>query len=386
MTAGLGSLNTSTAGAEMELQHKSAVPDPVLNVLKSIETVDPVSTYGSGPIAIGAIPFNPSSPISLVVPEVVIGLQDNGLAWHTTVGTADSSLTSDSQPDVFSIDEVLTASPPDEFRLVAMPSHEQWLRMVEHALGYINKGEVDKLVLSRRVLVETNRPICRVEVIQRLRSLYPSCTIFNIDGFLGASPELLVRRTGYDVVSQPLAGTIAHSGDPMTDKRMAAELFSSPKERAEHDMAARAVAKSMDGICESLSVPSQPSLISLRNVSHLATEIRGKLLPQQDVPSVLQLASRLHPTPAVSGSPSIDALELISRLENYDRGHYAGPVGWMDKNGDGEFVLGIRSAQVKRDRAELFAGVGLVANSDPSAELMETQLKLQALLSAIVRP
>jgi menaquinone-specific isochorismate synthase len=217
-----------------------------------------------------------------------------------------------------------------------------------------------------------------------LRSLYPSCLVFSIDGFLGASPELLLRRRGDFVESHPLAGTIPRSGDPTVDEQLAAALLGSDKDRAEHRFVVDDVARVLAPWCTDLDVPDEPSIVPLRNVSHLGTRITGHLRPE--APSALELASLLHPTPAVGGTPRKEALAWLARNEQLDRGPFAGPVGWVDRHGDGDWMVGIRSARVHGATAHLYAGVGVVADSEPAAELAETQLKLQALLAALVRP
>jgi menaquinone-specific isochorismate synthase len=239
--------------------------------------------------------------------------------------------------------------------------------------------------------------------------------VFRIDGFLGASPELLIERRGARIASLPLAGTIGRSGDLATDEALIAGLLSSPKERREHAYVIEGLLRTLGPVCDNLDVPDKPTVLELRNVSHLATRLSGTLTAVPDtpartdaspdhaggrlesaddqsahpglrVPSALQLVARVHPTPAVGGTPTDAAVAYISEVEGFDRGRYAGPVGWMDARGDGSWAIGLRSADVSGDRASLYAGVGIVAGSRPSAELAETQLKLQALLAAVVRP
>jgi menaquinone-specific isochorismate synthase len=208
--------------------------------------------------------------------------------------------------------------------------------------------------------------------------------VFHIEGFIGASPEVLVRRTGHDVLSHPLAGTVARSGDTGTDAALLAGLMASAKDRHEHQLVVDAIAAKLRPLCLNLEVPPVPSVLALRNVSHLGTELRGALA--DGAPSSLSLAALLQPTPAVGGQPAEAALAWQRDHEGFDRGTYAGPVGWMDGRGDGEWVLGLRSANVSGCEAALYAGNGIVAASSPDAELAETQLKLQALLAALVRP
>jgi menaquinone-specific isochorismate synthase len=255
---------------------------------------------------------------------------------------------------------------------------------VAEAVARIDAGDLEKVVLARAVEVEADGPLVVPDILRRLRALFPSCMVFSVDGFVGASPELLVARLGLDVRCQPLAGTVARSGDPTTDARLARALLASGKDRREHGLVVDAVAAALRPFCDRLDVPSTPEIVPLRNVAHLGTTIRGRLAAP--APSALALACRLHPTPAVAGTPTMAALALLERLEGSTRGRYAGPVGWVDSRGNGEWAVGIRSAEVRGNKARLMSGNGIVAGSDPDEELAETQLKLQALLAAVVRP
>jgi menaquinone-specific isochorismate synthase len=234
--------------------------------------------------------------------------------------------------------------------------------------------------------IAANRPFVIPDVLERLQALYPSCMIFSVNGFVGASPELLIRRNGRDVESHPLAGTVARSGDVHGDEVLVARLMASAKARREHAAVVDAVASALAPLCEELRVPETPSVLGLRNVSHLATHIRGRLWGSTPAPGALDLVRMVHPTPAVGGVPTEAALRYLQKVEGFDRGCYAGPVGWVDANGDGTWAIGIRCAEIEGPNARIFAGNGIVAGSDPREELAETQLKLQALLAALVRP
>ncbi|MDQ1437694.1 MAG: menaquinone-specific isochorismate synthase [Acidimicrobiaceae bacterium] len=357
--------------------------DTVADALAAIATDDELRLPGCGPVAIGALPFERDRPSRLVVPRVLVGVDATGQAWLTTVGEGEAPR--------LGLDALSPPAPrpsPDSFTLRSGQSHAEWCEMVAAAVDAVQGGPasgMDKVVLAREVVVEANRPIHPSTVLARLRSLYPSCMLFCVDGYLGASPELLVSRMGHAVRSHPLAGTIAHSGDPAVDQAMAAGLLASAKERHEHRVVVEAVAAALAPLCEDLAVPDSPTIVTLRNVSHLGTLVTGTLHGEPP-PDALSLLARLHPTPAVGGVPSADALAYIRAVEPFDRGPYAGPVGWMDARGDGVWAVGIRSASVSGSTARLVAGVGIVADSVPEAELAETQLKLQALLAAVVRP
>jgi isochorismate synthase EntC len=196
------------------------------------------------------------------------------------------------------------------------------------------------------------------------------------------------------VLSHPLAGTVARSGDDVTDAALVAGLMASAKDRREHQLVVDAIAGRLAPLCRTLDVPAEPSVLALRNVSHLGTAIRGSLMAADgaamssaaSLPTSLELAALLQPTPAVGGHPTEAALQWQRDHEGFERGCYAGPVGWVDNRGDGEWALGLRSANVSGRHASLYAGNGIVAGSGPEAELAETQLKLQALLAALVRP
>ncbi len=322
-----------------------------------------LSALGDAAIALGALPFNRVVGASLVVPEEVWFAAD-GVGPEPADGEAPLS--------------------PDAFNLTPSLSHADWCDLVADATDAIERNEFQKVVLARAVEVMANRPIVVADVLRRLHDLYPSCTTFSIDGFVGASPELLVSKRGSDVVSYPLAGTTARVGDPDADAAAAAALLASEKDRAEHRLTVDGVAEVLRPWCSSLDVPDGPGVVALRNVTHLGTKISGTLA--QDTTSVLDLVAALHPTAAVGGAPNDVALKWLANHERLDRGRYAGPVGWIDAAGNGEWWVGIRCAEIDDNRAVLRAGCGIVAGSDPASELMESQLKLQALLAALVRP
>lgn len=353
--------------------------------LASIEVEDGVGLPGCGALAIGALPFTNAAQGQLVIPRQVLGREPDGRTWRTTISAKGGAAPNEESPTSMA-EEASATWAPDEFSLCPAPSHEQWCDAVALAVAAIReeRGALEKVVLSRQVVVEANRAIRPAQVAARLGSLYPSCMVFSIDGFVGASPELLVSRRGDDVWSQPLAGTIPRSGDPDVDRRLAAGLLASAKERQEHALVVAEVAERLHRYCTTLSVPSTPDIVPLRNVSHLGTRIGGRL--RGDPPSALALALDLHPTPAVAGSPTSEALAFLDHAEPGDRGRYAGPVGWVDARGDGDWAVAIRCAELAGHRARLYAGAGVVADSTPAAELAETQLKFQALLAAVVRP
>lgn len=374
-------------GEVLRLDLPSGVADAeaverVGEILASIETDDPLQVPGTGPVAIGALPFDPAEAGHLVVPRQLFGRR-GGSGWLTTVEVAGDARQAQ-PPEAPAARAGRHADPPDRFHLASTMSHSEWCAVVSDTLDVLGRGELDKVVLARRIDIEANRPFVVADVLERLIALYPSCMIFSMAGFLGASPELLIRREGSLVESHPLAGTVARSGDAHGDEVLVAGLMGSSKIRHEHRVVVEAIATTLRSVCDELTVPDEPSVLGLRNVSHLATRIAGVL--SAGAPSALGLVSRVHPTPAVGGSPTEAAIPYLQKVEGFDRGRYAGPVGWVDSRGDGCWAVGIRSAEVHGAEARIFAGNGIVAGSDPRAELAETQLKLQALLAALVRP
>ena len=260
------------------------------------------------------------------------------------------------------------------------PGWTPWRRPATRSAG----GALRKVVLARAVDLLADVDLDVGGVLRRLRAVYPSCLRFAVDGLVGASPELLVARRGDVIAAQPMAGTTARLGDPAVDAQLAARLLASDKDRAEHQVTIDRVEEALLPFCSYLDAQADPQVVAVANVQHLATKVEGRL--SHPGATVLDLVGALHPTPAVGGDPTAAALAAIERLEPRGRGRYAGPVGWCDGSGDGEFAVGIRSAEIDGPRARLYAGVGVVADSEPEAELAESQAKLQAMLGALIRP
>lgn len=366
----------------------------VADALASIVTAEPGGGPGTGPLAMGSLPYDPSRSGHLRIPRLVLGQRPDA-AWATFVTPADAALSQTEARRVLGDElsqlcaEARPEDRPDAFSLAASMSHDQWKHVVRSAVAEMELGAFDKVVLARKVDVTANRPFVLRDILARLASLYPSCAVFHFDGFVGASPETLVRRSGREILSHPLAGTVARSGDTDTDEALLAQLMASGKDRWEHQLVVDAIVARLAPMCDRLEVPATPSVLALRNVSHLGTALTGTLLGEPSsghLPTSLQLAASLQPTPAVGGHPTGPALRWQRDNEGFDRGYYAGPVGWTDARGDGEWALGLRSADLSGYHAALYAGSGIVVGSDPDAELAETQLKLQALLAALVRP
>ncbi len=340
----------------------------------------------SAVVALAAFPFHPAAAGELVIPALSLLKRDGEDPQVVAIGSQFEASAPEARLSAARAPERQAPELPERFELISARSHAQFCREVERALRAIEAGRFDKVVLARSVLVRANRPFPQADLLQRLRALHPSCCTFAIDGFLGASPELLCRRRGASVESEPLAGTIARSGDPQADARLAAALLSSDKDRREHGVVVDAICAALAPFTTAVERPERPAVLELRNVAHLATLLRARLRDGAARASALELCAAIHPTPAVCGAPRAPALSYLEAHEGLVRNRYAGPVGYLDGAGDGEFWLGIRSAEVCGGHARLCAGVGIVEGSDPRAELAETQLKLQALLAVAVRP
>lgn len=338
---------------------------------------DSVLRPGSGPVVFASFAFDsrPGSSV-MVVPKVVVGMRD-GKAWLTVMSTEDT-------PPV--VEVTPTSAPPTPGRVssdVAGRQIGQWKASVTEAISRINAGELDKVVLARDVEVTSEYPLDPRHLLNRLAAAFPGCWAFCVDGLVGATPELLVRREGDRVTSRVLAGTVRTDEDSGEDGRLAQELLGSDKDQEEHSYAVTSVAAALSAHCADLVVPIRPSVLRLANVQHLATDVSGLLV--DDTP-VLALAASLHPTAAVCGTPTERAFSLIRRIEQLDRGRYAGPVGWMDANGDGEFGIALRCGAIEPsvpNRIRLFAGCGIVAGSDPASEVEESEAKLLAMRHAL---
>jgi len=349
--------------------------DEALEFLAEMDGEDHVGVAGSGPIAIGVLPFKPGASAKLVVPQVVIGKDAQGRCWVTQIDGA----------------EIPTAAAPPtassaEFTVGPGVPVETYLAAVAAARDAVKAGVIEKAVIARDLVVSSPEAIDIHAVLRRLRSSFGSSYRYAVDGFVGASPELLIAVDGSTVTSHPLAGTTPRTGDPATDARLAADLLASPKNQIEHRVVIDVVHDTLLPYTSYLDWEPEASIIAVANVQHLGTRLEGQL--SQPAPDVLTLARALSPTPALGGHPQAAAIELIEHVEGFRRGRYGGTVGWIDGRGNGTWAVAIRCAEFAPDRrsARLFAGGGIVADSDPLHELAETQAKFQAMLSAIIRP
>jgi menaquinone-specific isochorismate synthase len=383
--AGTGGLLFEHAGAGLAGRGVAArVPWSALDrVLAAIEVHDDVGRPGTGALAFAALPFRPHDDAEAIVPCVVAGRDEDGTAWRTTI--ADERAGAAPPVDGSSVPGTSTGgAEPSSFSVrPTRPPHE-WCEAVAEATRRIRSGRLDKVVLAREVVVTTDVAVSRPALLRRLLANYGGCYVFSVDGFVGASPELLVERRGDLVRAHPMAGTTPRTGDPAADARLAAALVASAKMRVEHQITIDMVHDTLLPWCSYLDYEAEPSVAPVANVQHLATMVEGRL--SSPAPSVRELVGALHPTPAVCGWPRPEALALIDELEGGDRGRYAGTVGWVDGQGNGTWAVGIRCAELDGTTARLWAGNGIVADSDPAAELAETRAKLQALLSVLVQP
>jgi menaquinone-specific isochorismate synthase len=353
----------------------------LIELFDGAEVTDEVGLPGCGPVAFGSFTFDPTSDGSvLVVPAVLLG-RSAGRSWLTTVGDPqEAAAAADRAPAPTRLrwhDGSLTAP--------------QWQRAVGSAVTKIRAGDLSKVVLARDLYATSAQDIDARVLLARLAARYPDCWTFCCAGLVGATPELYIRRVGADVRSLVLAGTTPRGVTTAEDHALGAALLASAKDVEEHRYAVADVRRALAPLCDRLDIDEQPWLLRLANLQHLATGVTGRLAgPQQAAPaglsehaSALALAAALHPTAAVCGTPAGAAMELIRELEGMDRGRYAGPVGWVDARGNGEWGIALRCAELDGPRARLFAGCGIVADSDPVAELAETQVKFRPVQDAL---
>jgi menaquinone-specific isochorismate synthase len=367
--------------------HIERAAETVAGLLEAAEVSDP-DGGGMGPAAVGALPFHPGIPGELVVPEVLIRIDGEGHGWAVLTGPAPV----DRVPGAAVLARLHTEAAdgdrpwPRVHRLDGPdgPGLAAWRAGVLAALEAIGEGRLDKVVLSREATVAAEGRWPRAEVLRRLRRRPGGATfLYACGGFVGASPELLVRRRGRVATSRPMAGTVPRGDSEAAEAEGLALLTGSPKEAVEHRLVVDAVADGLAKVADRVQV-GRPEVVRLATVAHLATEITADLTGP--LPTALELAGLLHPTPAVGGSPRDAALAAIAALEPFDRGRYAGPVGWVDRAGDGEWAIALRCATLDGPRAHLLAGAGIVPGSDPDAEWAETEYKLRAVLEVLLSP
>ena len=345
---------------------------------------DEVGAPGCGPVAFGSFTFDPASDGSvLVLPRLVLGRRA-GQAWLTSISRRPGRRAA---RDTWPAGLGLAEPTPGEIRWHdGSLSAPEWERAVAAAVSRIRAGGLRKVVLARDLYASAAAPIDERLLLGRLAARYPECYTFACAGLAGATPELLIKRQGREVSSLVLAGTAPRGQDAAEDAALGAALLASAKETEEHEYAAASVRDSLAPLCDQLTVAECPVLLKFANLQHLATTVHGTLsaLDASGAShSVLTLLNALHPSAAVCGTPTEAAMELIRELEGMDRGRYAGPVGWVDSAGNGEWGIALRCAEIDGPRARLFAGGGIVADSDPAAELAETVTKFRTMRFAL---
>jgi menaquinone-specific isochorismate synthase len=355
----------------------AGIADDVQALLSAMTVRDDVTLPGSGPVAIASLVFDPQESGSVVVvPKVVLGRRE-GRSWLTLV----------TPPGAVAVPQLrrrpaAAAVPVDAHITHRVPDETAWEEAVATAVSELRSGALEKVVLARALDVEAAADVDPRVIAGRLARRFPSCFTYVCDGLVGASPELLVRRTGRQAESLVLAGSVRRGESPEEDAELEQMLLRSAKDLHEHRLAVESVRDVLTATAVDVECEPSPQLVRLANVSHLATHLRAWL--PQPPPSAMRLVAALHPTAAVGGVPGRAALETIRRLEAAPRGRYAGPVGWVDARGDGEFAIALRCAQLTGRRARVWAGAGIVAESEPAAEVAETTVKLEAALGALL--
>jgi isochorismate synthase len=364
---------------------------------------DPARGGGGGPIAVGGFsfaqdggsspPWSGFEPASLVVPEVALARDEHRGERRVRLTLSALAAPDDTPEDLLArlqrrLGELhsrplalLDPSPAGRCKVSSTMAPEHYEGAVARAVELIRRGDLEKIVLAREVQVHAPDAYDPAAVFGVLRAEFPSCFVFCVgrgeSTLIAASPELLVRREGHRVSTLALAGSTRRSADPAVDDHLGEQLLRSEKDREEQAIVIRRIERTLGRHALWVTATPEPVLVRVANIQHLATPIRAQLARPLDAIELLEL---MHPTPAVGGEPLERARPLIPALEGIDRGWYAGPVGWTDATGDGEFCVALRCALLRGDVARCYAGVGVVRDSDPAAELAETEMKLAALL------
>jgi isochorismate synthase len=364
------------------LEHGLDAPFDATSALRRHELHGEDGPPGSGVIAFGALPFDRSAASQLDVPEYCVTQTADGDTWLTSLEGSDawSELLQQAKSPVQETQSLRSLS--------LQPTPDEYAHNVALAVEILRSKEIDKVVLARSVRGTVPEPIDAAAVAQRLHHREPLCTIFSIPTsdqrrFVGATPELIARRTGATLRSHPLAGTIALPPNVDPEDYLT-WLLGSTKNLHEHNVPVNEVVTALESVYDDVSADAGPSIVALRTLAHLGTWIEASCRNVEDAPDALEVLRLLHPTSAVGGVPRQSAYELIRRLEQVDRGYYAGPLGWIDANGDGEWWIGFRGVLVNGVQFEAWAGAGIVSESDPIAEREETKAKLASFLSSVL--
>ena len=342
-------------------------------IVASATVIDEVTRPGTGLVAFGSFAFADSSAAEsvLVIPRVIVGTRD-GQRWLTRVAGGDDENFWDRQLHY-------RENKPVRFS-DGQQSSSAFVAAVNAAVQKIGTGAIEKVVIARDLVAEVGDSFDLRPVLRTLAQRYPSCWTYSVDGLFGASPELLVRVAHKQVSARVLAGTAARGTDPDVDYAISSALAASPKNLTEHRFAVESLVKQLQTFCNQVDADTEPFSLQLPNLWHLASDVHAVL---SDESSALDLAAVLHPTAAVAGTPTNDANKLIEELEPFDRGRYAGPVGWLGADGDGEWAIALRGAQLANNTITAFAGCGVVAESDAQSELEETELKFRPIRDAL---
>ncbi|MFW0773237.1 isochorismate synthase [Paenarthrobacter nitroguajacolicus] len=392
------------------------------HLILEAEITDHVDVPGTGPVAFGSFAFSKTSPhvSRLILPELVVGIRD-GRAWATRLTFDDGPLTeagvlasvkrwltepepngegsADGASDVGLSPEVVAAD-GSAGRLSSGSlssgslsrgslSEAAWMQAVSNGVEEIRAGKLEKLVLARDVVANLPEGVNAAEVLRQLAARYRECWTYGVDGLVGATPEMLIQVEGRTAQARVLAGTLDRrdadgmDGSPMEYAERV--LAGSEKQRHEHEIAIDSLTRQLAPFSEAMNSHSEPFILELPNVWHLASDVKAELADiEGHVPTCLALINALHPTAAVCGTPTLVAGALIRKLEHLDRGPYAGPVGWLDAAGNGEWGIALRGAVIEdANTVRLYAGCGIVEGSQPEAELAETWAKFRPMLESL---
>ncbi|MER2135149.1 MAG: isochorismate synthase [Arthrobacter sp.] len=381
------------------LRHTSTGPDRFdaarawwNTVTADADIQDEVQVPGSGLTAFGSFAFSKRSPFlsRVVVPEIIVGSR-NGTAWVTQT-TLDPDAVLDRESVVAALAGYLEEISADSLSLGSdtilpgMLSESEWKNAVARSVAHIAAGELSKIVLARDIVASLSAPIATAQVLRELALRYESCWTYSVDGLIGSTPEMLIKVEDGKARARVLAGTLDRATAPLDDPGYAKRVLAgSEKQQHEHAIAIDSVTRQLEPFTSSMTSHSEPFVLELPNVWHLASDVTAELrMEDGGVPTSLDLVEALHPTAAVCGYPTSVAGELISELEHMDRGPYAGPVGWFDAAGNGEWGIALRGAVIEDPQAvRLYAGCGIVSGSNPAAELEETWSKFRPMLEAL---
>jgi len=341
------------------------------------EVVDPIEVQGSGLVGFGSATFSEESTYKsiLIVPRIILGTRD-GRSWITKITPEGEQ---EATADFYKRIQNYQKNSPLKFFDGAL-SAKGFLKQAEKAISKIKAGKIQKVVLAREIMAQLPEGFDLRDTLRILSARYPSCWVYSVAGNFGASPELLVRVSHGQVSARVLAGTIERGENSEADLAKSSELAASEKNLAEHRFAVDSMVVALTPFCQTVDADEKPFSLALPDLWHLASDVYGKL---KNNISVLDLAAFLHPTAAVAGTPRTAAQKLISDLEPFDRGGYSGPVGWIGADGDGEWAIALRGGLIEENVLSAYAGCGLVAESEPAAELAETELKFAPVRNAL---